>query len=92
MNEDARKKVIDELHDLRGQVGERLGNEPQHHDVVVAHIEQVRTRVERGPVEGKSAHAAAGELERRLLAWEAEHPTLTSLAARIARALEDAGL
>jgi hypothetical protein len=38
------------------------------------------------------AYKAAQLLEQRLLAWEAEHPKLVALAARVARALENSGL
>jgi hypothetical protein len=92
VDEDARKQVIDKLHELKGQVGERLGGDPEHHDPVVAQIDEVRSLVEEGPTDPKNAQIAAGGLERRLLAWEAEHPQLTALASTIVRALEDAGL
>jgi len=92
VNEEARKQAIEKLNELRQQVAERLGSDPARHDPVLAHVDEVRALVESGSSEGESAHTAAGSLERRLLAWEAEHPLLTSLASRIARALEDAGL
>lgn len=92
MNDEARKQVIEQLNELRDQVQQRLGNDPGHHDPVAAHVEDVRTLVRDAPPNEKTAQVAASGLEKRLLAWEAEHPQLASLAARIARALEDAGL
>ncbi len=92
MNEEARKQVVETLDELRDRVAERLGGDPSSHGPVAAEIEEVRTLVQDGPAEKKKAHAAAGRLERRLLAWEAEHPQLTALASRIASALEDAGM
>jgi hypothetical protein len=38
------------------------------------------------------ASKAARVLERRLLAWEAEHPQLTALASQVAQVLESSGL
>ncbi|MDB4991393.1 MAG: hypothetical protein JWN04_6571 [Myxococcaceae bacterium] len=92
MNDQARKQVIDQLNELRTQVSERLGSDPQSHDPVAAHVEQLRVLVQDAPPDQKGARAAADKLEQQLLAWEADHPQLASLAARIARALEDAGL
>ena len=92
MDQEGRKQIIDQLNALRDQAAERLGKEPQHHEPVATHVEQVRTLVRDAPAGGKSAHTEASSLEKRLLAWEAEHPQLVSLASRIARALEDAGL
>ena len=92
MNEEGRKQIIEQLNTLRDQAAERLGNQPQQHEPVAVHVEQVRTLVQDAPAGGKSAHTEASSLEKRLLAWEAEHPQLVSLASRIARALEAAGL
>jgi hypothetical protein len=92
VNEEGRKQIIEQLNTLRDQAAERLGTDPQHHQPVAEHVEQVRTLVRDAPAGAKTAHTEATSLEKRLLAWEAEHPQLVSLASRIARALEDAGL
>lgn len=92
MDEQTRNQVVKQLDELRAQVAERLGKDPQHHDPVAAHVEELRALVHDPVGDGKDAHASASGLERRLLAWEAEHPQLTALAARVARMFEDAGL
>jgi hypothetical protein len=92
LDEQTRKQVVKELDELRAQVADRLGSEPKVHDPVAAHVEELRALVEDQPSNVKDAQASASGLERRLLAWEAEHPQLTALASRVARAFEDAGL
>ena len=90
LDEQTRNQIVKQLDELRAQVGARLGADPQSHDVA-GQVDQLRALVQK-PVDSSSAHALASSLERRLLGWEAEHPQLTALAARVARALEDAGL
>ncbi|HEX5656963.1 MAG TPA: hypothetical protein VFX59_07195 [Polyangiales bacterium] len=85
MEEEQRKKVVGHLDELRDQVSQRLGD----HEVG-AHVEQVRALVVKP--DAKEARTAASGLEKKLLAWEAEHPTLVALANRVVRALEDSGL
>ena len=92
MDEQTRNQVVKQLDELRAQVADRLGSDPEQHDPVAAHVEQLRALVEDQPTNAKDAQASASGLERRLLAWEAEHPELTALASRVARAFEDAGL
>jgi hypothetical protein len=92
LDDEARKQVVRELDTLRDQVSERLGTDPIRHDPVAAHVEELRTLVQHPTYDAQQTRASAGGLERRLLAWEAEHPQLVGLAARIARVLEDAGL
>jgi hypothetical protein len=86
LEKDTRSKVVGHLDELRDQVAEKLGEKSGE---VTAHVEELRSLVNDG---GKEAHSSASSLERRLLAWEAEHPQLVALAARVARALEDSGL
>jgi hypothetical protein len=92
LNEETRNRVVKQLDELRDQVSERLGADPSRHDPVAAHVAEVRALVHEDVSDRPGAHAAASGLEKRLLAWEAEHPQLVSLASRLARALEDAGL
>lgn len=89
LDEQTRNRVVKGLDELREQVSERLGNDPARHAEVAAHVEELRTLVDDG---AQDAHSSASKLERRLLAWEAEHPQLVALASRVARALEDSGL
>jgi hypothetical protein len=91
VDEQTRNQVVKQLDELQRQVAERLGKDPRHHDPVAAHVGELRALVE-DRASAKDAHASATGLERRLLAWEAEHPQLTALAARVARVFEDAGL
>jgi len=92
VDEEKRNQVIKHLDELRDQVSERLGADPQRHDPVAAHVQQVRGLIDAAPADRERASVEASGLEKRLLAWEAEHPQLTLLASRVARALEDAGL
>jgi len=92
VDEQTRKQVVKQLDELRTAVSDRLGNDPQRHDPVAAHVDELRALVHDGASDNKEVHASATGLERRLLAWEAEHPQLTALAARVARVFEDAGL
>lgn len=92
MDEQKRNQIVKQLDELRAQVAERLGADPQSHDPVAGHVEQLRALVQDQPADKSGARALASSLERRLVGWEAEHPQLTTLAARVARALEDAGL
>ena len=92
MDERTRNQVVKQLDELQREVTERLGSDPQRHDPVAAHVEELRALVGNRAGATSDAHASATGLERRLLAWEAEHPQLTALAARVARVFEDAGL
>ena len=92
MNEETKNQVVQQLDQLRSEVSQRLGQDPASHDPVAAHVEQVRGLVQDPPADARAAQVAAGSLEQRLLAWEADHPQLVSLASRVVRALEDAGL
>ena len=91
MDEQTRNQIVKQLDELRVEVGARLGADPQSHDPVAGHVDELRALVQE-PVDNSGAPALASSLERRLLGWEAEHPQLIALAARVARALEDAGL
>jgi hypothetical protein len=87
VEKEQRSKVVGHLDELRDQVTQKLG---PHAPEVGAHVEELRTLVEQP--NAKEAHRSASGLEQRLLAWEAEHPTLVALATRVVRALEDSGL
>ena len=86
------KQIVEHLDELSERAAERLGDDPGSHGPVAEQIAQVRSLVERGGSERAQTQAAARSLEQRLLAWESEHPQLTTLAAQIVRALENAGL
>lgn len=65
----------------------------QHNDAaLLSHIADLQALVAGDASDLDKARTAAQGLEERVLAWEAEHPQLTALASRIARALEVAGL
>ena len=91
MDEQTRNRVVKQLDELRAEVAERLGKDPEH-GAVAAHVDALHALVHDKATDRQEAHASATGLERRLLAWEAEHPQLTALAARVARVFEDAGL
>jgi hypothetical protein len=86
VEEEQRKKVVGHVDELRDQVAQKLGRDNE----VGAHVEQLRALVQEP--DAKQAHTSASGLEKKLLAWEAEHPTLVALASRVVRALEDSGL
>jgi hypothetical protein len=92
VNEDARNQAIAKLNELRAQLAQRLGGDRLSHDPLAAQVDELRALLEQATPDEQGVQTSASGLERRLLAWEAEHPQLAALASRIARALEDAGL
>ena len=92
MDENSRKQVVDHLDQLRTLVEARKGRDAETDRPVLDEVNSIRSLVSEQQADKKSAHAAASGLEKRLLAWEAEHPELVALASRVVRALEDAGL
>lgn len=91
MDENRRKQVVDHLDELRTRVAARKGGDAEADRPVLEEVDTVRSLVSES-ADKQSAHVAASGLEKRLLAWEAEHPELVALASRVVRALEDAGL
>lgn len=89
MDEEQRKHVVSQLDELRREVATKAtdGSGP-----VLTQVDALRALVADANGDKDSARSSARGLEQRLLAWEAEHPTLVALANRIVRALEDAGL
>lgn len=91
MDDATREQMIKELEALRAQV-KAGGASPSEKDVELqAHIASLHVIVTTTPAQS-STQKTAQALSQRLLAWEAEHPGLVALAARVARALEDSGL
>jgi hypothetical protein len=86
VKEEQRKQVVGHLDELRAEVAHKLGRDNE----VGTHVDELRALVQEPNARG--ARTSASGLEKKLLAWEAEHPTLVSLAQRIVRALEDSGL
>lgn len=91
MNEDSRKQAIAHLEELRALLMSR-GGVASDDDSVLEHVDQLRALVQREQVGEEDVKGSATGLEQRLLAFEAEHPSLVALARRIARTLENAGL
>ena len=90
MDEATRKQMVEELESLRAQVSAQA--KPSARDgELMKHVDELGQLVSARPVPAE-AHSLAQGLEQRLLAWEAEHPKLVALAARVAHALEDSGL
>jgi len=80
---------LDEVHE---QLKARAAQPAPSDAALLGHVAELRALLER---EGPAAPGTGGKarnLEARLLALEAEHPRLTDIASRIARALESAGL
>jgi hypothetical protein len=90
MDDATRDQVKQELQELRAQV-ESAAPSAQRDAALLEHVDSLHELVSAAP-EQPQAYKAARLLEQRLLAWEAEHPQLVALAARVARALEDSGM
>jgi hypothetical protein len=91
MDEATRDQVKQELEALRAQMKSGSGPESPNDAALLEHVDSLHGLVNAAPAQPQ-AYKAAQLLEQRLLAWEAEHPKLVALAARVARALEDSGL
>jgi hypothetical protein len=91
MDDTTRDQVKQELQALRAQVESAAPSATQQDAALLEHVDSLQQLVSGAP-EQPHAYKAAQLLEQRLLAWEAEHPQLVALAARVARALEDSGL
>jgi hypothetical protein len=91
MDDATRGKVIEELDALRAQIKSDAAHGAGEHAALSEHVDSLHALVasERKPPQ---AYKQAQQLEQRLLAWEAEHPQLVALAARVVRALENSGL
>lgn len=87
MDDTTRKQMVDELEILRAQVKAGSARDAE----LSASVDQLQQLVSAQPPSAE-APSLARDLEQRLLAWEAEHPKLVALAARVAHALEDSGL
>jgi hypothetical protein len=83
--------MLEQLDELRAQVKSSGARDTQAEVTLLEQVEQLQVLVATEPQAG-AASKTARALEQRLLAWEAEHPQLTALAARLARALEDSGM
>jgi hypothetical protein len=90
MDEATRDQVKQELEALRAQMESGSAADSPQDAALREHVDSLHGLVSAAPQ--PQAYKAAQLLERRLLAWEAEHPKLVALAARVARALEDSGL
>jgi hypothetical protein len=91
MDDATRDQVKQELEALRSQVESGAASGSQRSAALLEHVDSLHELVSAAP-EQPQAFKTAQLLEQRLLAWEAEHPKLVALAARVARALEDSGL
>ena len=91
LDNETRKETMERLHELRVQLLSTGTRESQNDVTLLEHVENLQALVvsDRDPA---VASKAARVLERRLLAWEAEHPQLTALASRVAQVLESSGL
>jgi len=92
LKEDSRRQVIAHLDDLRALLVSRAGSNPGDDDSLLAHVDELQALVQREQAATDEVSGSASSLEKRLLAWEAEHPQLVAIAARVARTLENAGL
>jgi hypothetical protein len=91
MDDATRDQVKQELQELRAQVESAVPSAAQQDSALLEHVDSLHELVSAAPQQPQ-AYKAARLLEQRLLAWEAEHPQLVALAARVARALEDSGM
>jgi hypothetical protein len=91
LDEETRKEMLGHLDQLRAELQATGSRDAQSDVTLLEHVEHLQALMASDRDPGGAAKAARG-LEQRLLAWEAEHPQLTALAARVARALESSGL
>ena len=91
MDDKTREQMIRHLEELRAQLKSSGARDSQNDVTLLEHVEDLQALVA-SERDTSNASTAARVLEQRLLAWEAEHPQLAALAARVARALEDTGL
>jgi hypothetical protein len=87
LNDDKRKEVVTQLEQLRREVETHAGD-----PALLSHVETLKTLVADGSSDRAHAQSSARGLEEKVLAWEAEHPTLVALVGRIIHMLEDAGI
>lgn len=87
MNDDKRKEVVAQLERLRKEVETRAGDA-----ALLGQVDALKTLVADQSADRAHAQSSARGLEQKLLAWEAEHPTLVSLVGRVVHMLEDAGI
>jgi len=91
MDDATRDQVKQELETLRAQVESGAASGSQGSADLLEQVDSLHQLVNGAPAH-PHPYKAAQLIEQRLLAWEAEHPKLVALAARVARALEDSGL
>lgn len=91
MDKATRGQVIEELEALRAEVKSSTREDSARDRELLGHVDHLHQLVNAT----KDAAPEAGlaqSVSQKLLAWEAEHPRLVALAARVAHALEDTGL
>lgn len=91
MDDKTREQMAEEVRALQAQIKSSPRSASRTDAELHEHLDSLHAIVAAQPGEGGQA-TRARTLEQRLLAWEAEHPALVALAARVARAFEDAGL
>ena len=91
MEEPLRAQMIEHLTELRSLLGAGVRS-PELNAQVLAHIAELEGLIAAETPDTVGAHQVASGLQQKLLGWEAEHPQLVAIAARVVRALETAGL
>jgi hypothetical protein len=91
LDDKTREQMIGQLDELRAELQSSGARDSLNEVTLLEQVEDLQALVT-SERDTSQASKVARVLERRLLAWEAEHPQLAALAARVARALESSGL
>lgn len=92
MEEQLRTQMIEHLAELRALLTAGGNRSPALDAELMAHVDELQSLVTAEEADAPGAQRVAEGLQQKLLGWEAEHPQLVAVAARVARALETAGL
>ncbi len=92
MEEPLRTQMIEHLAELRTLLRSGTPRAPELDTALLEQIAELEALVTADQPDATGARTVAESLERKLLGWEAEHPQLVALVARVTRALESAGL
>ncbi len=92
MEEQLRTQMTEHLAELRALLAAGGTRSPELEASLLEHVGELEALVASDKPDTSGAQTIAAGLERKLLGWEAEHPQLVALAARVTRALENAGL
>ena len=89
MDQEAKQRVLDELHSLRDWVESSAPEDPEWEATLQERVAALEAALDEHE---EPAPSLLTRLREEILEWELEHPQLTALAQRIASSLEGIGL